>query len=103
MSGQDAVRATVYLQVQPEYSWQAKQHRQFDHPGAIQGAKVVGSTQGKSQKPKPGTVEVKVTIEIPKGAFLPLRPEATVVVPESLTAPHPVTVEAHDANEDATS
>jgi hypothetical protein len=42
---------------------------------------------------------VKVTIEIPKGAFLPLRPEAIVIVPESLTAPHPVTVEAQDANE----
>lgn len=99
MTNNDAVRATVYLQVQPEYTWQAKQYRQFDTPGAIRAAKVVGSTQGKSQKPKPGTVEVKVTIEIPKGAFLPLRPEAIVIVPESLTAPHPVTVEAQDANE----
>jgi hypothetical protein len=99
MTNNDAVRATVYLQVQPEYTWQAKQYRRFDEPGAIQGAKVVGSTQGKSQKPKPGTVEVKVTIEIPRGAFLPLRPEAIVIVPESLTAPHPVTVEAQDANE----
>ncbi len=99
MIGPDVVRATVYLQVQPEYSWQAKQYRQFDTPSAIQGAKVVGSTQGKSQKPKPGTVEVKVTIEIPKGAFLPLHPEAIVVIPESLTAPHSVTVKAENPNE----
>lgn len=95
----DTIRATVYLQVQPEYTWRAKQQRKFDEPNAIEGAKVVGSTQGRSQKPKPGTVEVKVTIELPKGAFLPLRPEAIVVIPETLTAPHPVRVEAEDANE----
>lgn len=95
----DAVRATVYLQVQPEYTWRAKQRREFDKPDSLEGAKVIGSTQNKSQKPKPGTVEVKITIEIPKGAFLPLRPEAIVVVPESMTQPHPVEVEAADANE----
>lgn len=95
----DSVRATVYLQVQPEYSWRARQSGKYDEPSAIDGAKVVGSTQNKSQKPKPGTVEVKITIELPKGAFLPLRPEAIVVIPETLTAPHPVTVEADDANE----
>lgn len=101
MTNNEAVRATVYLQVQPEYSWRAKQSKRFDEPSAIDGAKVIGSTQNKSQKPKPGTVEVKVTIEIPKGAFLPLRPEAIVIVPESLTEPHPVAVEAQDANEGA--
>lgn len=95
----NSVRATVYLQVQPEYSWRARQSGKYDEPSAIDGAKVVGSTQNKSQKPKPGTVEVKITIELPKGAFLPLRPEAIVVIPETLTAPHPVTVEADDANE----
>lgn len=95
----DTVRATVYLQVKPEYRrWYAASQR--DTADAIEGAKVVGSTQNKSQRPQPGTVEVKLTIEIPKGAFLPLRPEAIVVVPESLTQPHPVEVEAHDANED---
>jgi hypothetical protein len=96
----DAVRATVYLQVQPEYKrWYSATNR--DTADAIEGAKVVGSTQNKSQKPKPGTVEVKITVEIPKGAFLPLRPEAIVVVPESMTQPHPVEVEALDANEEA--
>lgn len=95
----ETVKATVYLQVQPEYSWWAKNRREFDNPKAIEGAKVVGSTQNKSQKPKPGTVEVKITVELPKGAFLPLRPEAIVVIPESLTQPHPVEVEAQDANE----
>lgn len=96
----DTVRATVYLQVQPEYTWRAKQSRKYDEPAAIEGAKVVGYTQNKAQKPKPGTVEVKITVELPKGAFLPLRPEAIVVIPETLTQPHPVTVEAADANEE---
>ncbi|MFF9565751.1 hypothetical protein ACF1AJ_20550 [Leifsonia sp. NPDC014704] len=98
---ENSVRATVYLQVQPEYKrWYGTANR--DTADAIDGAKVVGSTQNKSQKPKPGTVEVKITIEVPKGAFLPLRPEAVVVVPESMTQPHPVEVEALDANEEDT-
>lgn len=95
----ETVKATVYLQVQPEYAWWAKNRKEFDKPSAIDGAKVVGYTQNKARKPKPGTVEVKITIEVPKGAFLPLRPEAVVVIPESLTQPHPVEVEALDANE----
>ncbi len=95
----ETIKATAYLQVQPEYSWLAKNLREFDKPGSIVGAKVIGATQNRSQKPKPGTVEVKITIEIPKGAFLPLRPEAIVVIPEALTTPHPIEVEAEDANE----
>jgi len=102
MNNPDAVRATVYLQVEPQYTWYAKQRREFDQPGSIEGAKVISSTMNRSQKPKPGTVEVKVTVEIPKGAFLPLRPEAIVVIPENLTNPHPVEVEALDANESET-
>lgn len=90
----ETVRATVYLQVAPEITrYWAK-----DDPRAIQGAKVVGSTQKRSSAPKPGTVEVKLTVELPKSAFLPLRPEAVVVVLESLTTPHPIEVEAEDAN-----
>src|SRR4051812_17603739 len=95
-----AVRATVYLQVQPEYTYWAKSQREFDKPESLEGAKIVGYTLNKPQKPKPGTVEVKITIEIPKGAFLPLRPEAVIVIPETLTQPHPVEVEALDANEE---
>jgi hypothetical protein len=91
----ETVKATVYLQVAPEwFRFYSK-----DDPRGISGAKVVGSTQKRSQAPKPGTVEVKLTVEIPKTAFLPLRPEAIVVVPESLTTPHPIEVEAEDANE----
>ena len=92
------VRATAYLQVQPEMHWNRSTH---DTAAGITGAKIVASTQGKPIKPKPGTVEVKVTIEIPKGAFLPLRPEAIVVIPADLTTPHPVTVTASDPESDS--
>jgi hypothetical protein len=93
----ETVRATVYLQVAPEIS----SYYQRDDPNGIRGAKVVGSTQKRSSKPQSGTVEVKLTVELPKAAFLPLRPEAIVVVPESLTTPHPIEVEAADANEES--
>lgn len=92
----ETVRATVYLQVQPEYKrWIADRSK----PEAIDGAKVVRSTQKRSASPEPGTVEVKLTIELPKTAFTPLAPEAIVIVPDSLTTPHPIEVEAADANE----
>ena len=94
----ETVKATVYLQVEPEYPrWVSGNNR--DDIRAIQGARVVGSTQNRSRSPKPGTVEVKITIEVPKSAFLPLRPEAVVVIPEALTTPHPIEVEALDPNE----
>ncbi|WP_193596101.1 hypothetical protein [Microbacterium sp. YJN-G] len=92
----ESVRATVYLQVAPEIS----RYYPRDDPRGINGAKVVGSTQKRSSAPRAGTVEVKLTVEIPKAAFLPLRPEAIVVVPESMTTPHPIEVEAADANEE---
>lgn len=95
MSHSDSVQATVYLQLQPEYHHFLGR----DTAAGIVGAKVVGSTQNRAQKPKPGTVEVKLTVELPKGAFLPLRPEAVVVIPETLTQPHPITVEALDPTE----
>lgn len=94
----DTVKATVYLQVEPVYGYWAKQRREYDTPEALEGAKVVGYTLNKAQKPRAGTVEVKISIELPKGAFLPLRPEAVIVIPETLTQPHPVVVEAEDAN-----
>ncbi|WP_217181431.1 hypothetical protein [Streptomyces sp. AC495_CC817] len=93
----ETVRATVYLQVQPEYLRWMPDHSK---PESVSGAKVVRSTQKRSAAPEPGTVEVKLTIELPKTAFTPLAPEAIVVIPESLTQPHPITVEAADANED---
>lgn len=95
----DTVRATAYLQVEPEYRTFTDADGRSD-PQNIIGAKVVASTQRRSTKPKPGVVEVAVTIEIPAAAFIPLRPEATIVIPQNLTIPHPVVVEATDPNEE---
>ncbi|MGB3414053.1 MAG: hypothetical protein WBA28_04995 [Microbacteriaceae bacterium] len=95
MNTHDYVDAIVYLQVAAEYS----RYSPSDSPNSVLAAKVVGSTQKRSASPKPGTVEVKLAIRVPKSAFLPLRPEAIVVVPESMTAAHPIEVEALDVNE----
>jgi len=43
----------------------------------------------------PGAVVVKLKLRIPTAAFEPLKPEATVTIPESLVQ-HPVEVEAED-------
>lgn len=93
----DTVKATVYLQVQPEFS---RLVHLRDTPASVRDAKIVGYTQNRAKKPRSGVVEVKIAIEIPKAAFLPLRPEAVVVIPETMTTPHPIEVVAEDPNKD---
>lgn len=89
----EAVDATVYLQLKPDlHNWWKDGS---DNP-ILQGAKVIAMTQGRPEKPKPGTVLVKVTIRTPAGAFLPLSPEAIVVIPEAMTVTTPIEVEASD-------
>lgn len=88
MGNQGSVDATFYAQVEPEYG-------RWDNE-TVTGAKVVRIGQRKPVNPIGGTVTVKLTIRVPKAAFAPLAPEAIVVVPETLTDPHPVTVEAED-------
>lgn len=88
------VDATVYLQVDPE--WRAGYWRDASDNLILGGAKVVRHTLQRPTKPKPGTVLVKVTLRVPAGAFLPLRPGAVVIVPESLTETTPVEVTVED-------
>lgn len=89
MSHQDA---TFYAQVEPEWSsWSNGAGEK-----TLRGAKVVGITQKKPSKQKGGTVLVKLTIRVPDGAFMPLRPEAIVVIPDDMTVTEPVLVEAGD-------
>lgn len=95
--GLRAVKVPVYLQVEPELSHFAGRELTISD---IRDAKVVNATQTRPRKPKPGTIVVKITLEVPKAAFLPLAPEALVVIPESLTTPHPITVDATDPNEE---
>lgn len=83
--------ATFYAQVEPVWSrWRTN----GEH--TVQGAKVVRLTQAKPAKQMGGTVLVKLTLRIPEAAFLPLRPEAVVVIPEDMAAVQPIEIEAVD-------
>jgi hypothetical protein len=86
------IDATFYAQVEPEFSRWAD----VDGNREVQGAKVVTVTQKRPQRPRGGTVLVKLTIRVPEAAFLPLRPEAIVVIPEDMTVVAPVEVVAED-------
>jgi hypothetical protein len=86
------VDAEFWAQVEPEWSSYANR----DGERSLRGAKVTTITQKRPVKPKGGTVLVRLTIRIPEGAFLPLRPEAIVVIPEDMTAVSPIEVVAED-------
>lgn len=81
------VDATFYAQIQPEFTYSGEH---------VRSAKVVNFTQKKPDRPKGGTVLVKLTIRVPEAAFLPLRPEAIVVIPEDMSIAQPIEVEAVD-------
>jgi hypothetical protein len=91
-----AVDATFYAQVEPKFqNWgtDASGNRVLD------GARVVAITQQRPGKPKSGAVIVKLTIRVPTPAFLPLAPEAIVVVPAELTDRAPIDVTASDPHD----
>lgn len=88
------VDATFYVQVEPEWIFGG---RSRDTANAVRGAKAVALTQNKPGRQKPGTVLTKLTVRVPKAAFVPLRPEAIVVIPEDMLASsEPLEVEAGD-------
>lgn len=84
------VPATFYLQVEPNWSYS----------GTLIGAKASRLSQNKPGRPLGGSVMVKMTVHVPRGAFMPLRPEAVVVIPENMTLTEPVHVEALPVEED---
>lgn len=90
MSGH--VDADFYAQVEPEWG----NYRNSEGLRSLRGAKVVTITQKRPQKQRGGTVLVKLTIRVPNAAFMPLRPEAIVVIPEDMTVTEPVEVIAGD-------
>lgn len=85
--------ATFYVQIEPEF----RRSYYGDDNLVVTSIKAVGITQKRPTKQKPGTVLTKLTLQIPDAAFLPLRPEAIVVIPDSMTTFEPVVVEAEDA------
>lgn len=89
----DTVDARFYVQIEPDL-----QYRTVGNEPRVVGAKAARITQGRSLNPIPGTVQVKLTIRLPKAVFLPLRPEAVIVVPADFVFTDPIHVEADDAN-----
>lgn len=87
--------AEFYVQLEPTWGWARAGD---DKP--VRTIRAVGITQKRPVRPKSGTVVVKLAVEVPDAAFYPLRPEATVVIPSSLTQPHPVVVEARDPGQE---
>lgn len=82
--------ATLYLQMEPTWS----RYGPRDRASNLVGVRATGLTQKPSARR--GICEVKLTIRIPDGVFLPLRPEAVVVIPESMILTNAVEVEAVD-------
>lgn len=81
--------ATFYVQVEPVWGWGS------DPP--VVGAKAARLTQAKPNRPMPGTVLVKLTIQVPDASFKPLSPEAVVVIPEDMAVANlPIHAEAED-------
>jgi hypothetical protein len=68
------VKTTAYLVVEPKWS---RWRKDTDGNPALESIKVVRVVQS---RPKTSGVAVKLTIEIPEAAFMPLRPEATIEV-----------------------
>lgn len=83
--------ATFYAQVEPVW------YRGYaGSDPSVTKVRVVSISQKKPTRPRGGTVTVKLTIRVPDAAFLPLRPEAIVVVPENMTEVNPIEVVAED-------
>lgn len=88
------VTATFYAQVEPIWPYAATED------SAPVGAKVVRIAQKRPDKPVSGTTLVKLSIQVPKSRFMPLCPEAVVVIPENMAEIQPVHVEALDPHEE---
>lgn len=90
------VTAHFYVQLEPE--WGFGTDANGNKP--VYGAKVARITQNRPGKPKGGTVMVKLAINIPKAAFLPLQPEAVIVIPADMIEVNNIRVEATPPQED---
>ena len=84
--------ATFYVQVEPVWS------RWVESNGlkSVESLRAVSITKKKPDRPRGGTVLVKLTLRVPDAAFMPLRPEAVIVVPEDMTVTTPIEAIAED-------
>lgn len=91
----ETIDVTTHLLVQPE--WRDRYWKDAQGRPILQGGKVVKATQGRPSVPREG-VAVKVTLRIPASAFLPLMPEAVIIV--GADDVETITVEASDPRAD---
>lgn len=87
--------ATFFVQIDPTFST----YTDMNGERTLREIRAVAITQKKSSRPRSGTVLVKLIIRIDDAAFLPLRPEAIIVVPANMTQVNPIEVEAEDPSE----
>lgn len=85
-SDNDFVEASCYAQVEPIWRYSDRSLAK-----SLQGASVVRLTQSHPRQPIGGTVLVKLSLRLPRNAFLPLRP-ATAIVPLEAAVPTVVEV-----------
>jgi hypothetical protein len=93
MTDPATVDVTFYVQLAP--TW---------FPGSygtprLRGAKAVRVTSKRPPDPFGGAVVVKLTVRVARAAFLPLCPEAVVVIPDELTGAKAVEVLAEAPDE----
>lgn len=88
-----SVDAVFYVQVEPDF---------WGTAGRLRGAKAVRITQSKPHRPIGGTVMCKLTLRFPASVFMPLQPEAVVVIPEGMAAVTPIEVEAMELGGEST-
>lgn len=86
-------RTSFYVTVMPNWS---AYNRTPDGEPKLSGITARRLTQKRPQGGRVGEVVIKLTVEVPDSAFYPLRPEATVIIPEALVDTLPVTVAALD-------
>lgn len=88
-------KTTFYVQVEPNfgrYNWDKDK---------LTGIKAKSITQSRptQTRGRNGTVTVKLTLDIPDEAFMPLQPEAVISVPSDLVAITPLVIEATDPHD----
>jgi hypothetical protein len=86
--------ATFYVQLAPDFYYPP-----YGGDPSVREIRATALTQKRPRKPQSGTVMVKLTVRVPDAAFLPLRPEAIVVVPEDMTVATPLEVIAEEPTE----
>jgi hypothetical protein len=90
------VDATMYVQLAPEWEryWEDDEGNKI-----LAKAKHVATTLNKPPRQRSNTVLLKLTVRVPAGAFLPLAPQAVVVIPEGMTTTEPIEIQVEDPND----